>query len=116
MLLRFGTCNKSITSLGEILQRSRMMRMNSLSLIAPEVESFRLCVEGISDPMEAREGDGAVVSAASRFPCNEMTCEVSRVGAWVATCGGGAGCDGWRVGVSDAVGRTSTCAGCGAGE
>ena len=86
MLLRFATCNKSIASLGVSPQLFLMIWINSGSRMLPAAALLRLWVTGISDPMEAREDGGAAVSAASRFPCNEMTCEVSRVGAWAAPC------------------------------
>lgn len=90
MLLRFATCNNSIASLGVSPQLFLMIWINSGSLMLPVAVLLRLGVTGISEPMEERAGVGAgageVVSAASRFPCNEMTCEVSRVLAWTGTC------------------------------
>ena len=82
MLLRFATCNKSIASLGVSPQLFLMIWINSGSRMLPVAVLLRLGVTGISEPMEERTG----VSAASRFPCNEMTCEVSRVLAWVVSC------------------------------
>ena len=84
MLLRFATCNNSIASLGVSPQLFLMTWINSGSRMLPVAVLLKLGVTGISEPMEERECAG--VSAASRFPCNEMTCEVSRELAWAAAC------------------------------
>ena len=75
MLLRFATCNNSIASLGVSPQLFLMTWINSGSRMLPVAVLLKLGVTGISEPMEVRAG----VSAASRFPCNEITCDVSCV-------------------------------------
>ena len=109
MLLRFGTCNRSIASLGVSPQSFLLIWINSASRMLPVAVLLRLGLTGISEPMEERAGAG--VSAVSRLTCREMTCEVSCAPACAATCWGGADCTGCRVGVADGAGCEPVCAG-----